>query len=79
VVLGFLSSLAGAILTIFGQWSIWPSIGLAGLVLAATGLLAVRKSWPSSALAFLQQFVVLAAYFVGRTAGIFWPFKRVQR
>jgi GT2 family glycosyltransferase len=79
LVLGFLFSAGGLIAALAWQRLFWPSLAVLILVAGVASFLLLRKNWPANPLAFAQQFIVFSTYLAGRTAGILWSFRRVER
>jgi glycosyltransferase involved in cell wall biosynthesis len=79
LVLGFIVSIFAVGASIVWHWPIWPGSGLFVVTVFATALLTMRKSRPTNLLSFGRRMIVFATYLAGRTAGLFWPFQRVDR
>jgi glycosyltransferase involved in cell wall biosynthesis len=79
LVLGFLASMVALAASEVSNWPLWPPLAVMAIVIVCTLLLVLRKatSWKPHRL--LQQLIVYATYLAGRTCGLFWSFRRVER
>ncbi|MEX2317850.1 MAG: glycosyltransferase [Pirellulales bacterium] len=76
---GFALSAAGFLAAISAGWPSWPwLIAMAIFPLLVTGIV-LRKAGFTGVTSFVKQCAVLTTYFAGRAAGLFWPFRRVNR
>jgi hypothetical protein len=74
-----LLSITGAIMALAFGWPVWPWLIIATLVLSVAALTVTRKTRSRNFLAFSKQLVVLITYLAGRTTGLIWPGRRVER
>jgi hypothetical protein len=79
LVAGFVVSFGGTAAAVAMNGAIWPWLALLAAVFAATAMLVLRKTMPTSLLSFAQLMCVYATYLAGRTAGLVWPFRRLER
>jgi GT2 family glycosyltransferase len=79
LVFAFVLALCTAAASIPVGWPIWPSLAVLIAVVLATVLLVHRKAQPRRPLVLLQQLIVYATYLAGRTCGLFWSFRRLER
>ena len=79
LVAGFLVSIGGSLAALSMDWPQWPWLGLLTAILGIVVMLVLRKSRSANPAAIAQQTAVYATYLAGRTAGLFWSFRRVAR
>jgi GT2 family glycosyltransferase len=79
LVLAFLLSIISAVTSVAFGWPVWTSLAVLITVVVTALLLVARKSASWNPLLVLQQLIVYAAYVAGRTCGLFWSFRRVER
>jgi glycosyltransferase involved in cell wall biosynthesis len=74
-----LISTVGVVAAIAADWPTWPwLIAMTVFPLLVTAIV-LRKAGFTSVTSFFRQAAVLTTYFAGRAAGLFWPFRRVNR
>jgi hypothetical protein len=74
-----LLSIAGtAIASVVGQ-PVWPWLVVVCIALSLLTATLIMKGRPTNLLTFGRQMIVLLTYSAGRAAGLFWPFRRVER
>lgn len=59
--------------------TVWPWFAAVLTVLLGVALLVRRKTMTANVIALARQMVVFLTYLSGRTFGLFWAFKRVER
>jgi GT2 family glycosyltransferase len=78
LVFTFLLSIVGAMASLMGL-PLWPPLAVLTFVVVVTLALVIRKTASLNPFSLLQQLVVYATYLAGRTFGLFWSFRRVER
>jgi GT2 family glycosyltransferase len=79
LVLAFVLALCTAAASMPLGWPLWPSLAVLLAVVVATVSLVHRKTHAWNPAVVLQQVIVYATYLAGRTCGLFWSFRRVER
>jgi GT2 family glycosyltransferase len=79
ILIALVLAIGGTVTTLACHWPMWPWLGATVFMGGAITFLVLRKTASTNLLSLLKQMVVFVTYLAGRTTGLVWASRRVER